>query len=407
MLLARNLNKSINNAVESSFQSLLDLGGAVDALWGSIDKESEQLEPIIIWDRKLGSWDGSIVRKTEKNVIQRKNLRNASSSGTGNLALETVPWWERQTKMWFKEKNWETQCLYCVQWANGYGMRAGEHGWARRWTVKLVRDTGRVLNGAPQFVGRPEGELQCQVRPSRTSGFSACQILWLIALICFSRGSLLRCFLHVRDRGSGFSHRNNNRSPIFSTGQEGRVGASSSTMAASKIAVFWNHPAGPKTIHFWAPTFKWGISIANVADFSKPPDKISYPQQIAVTATGLIWSRYSTVITPKNWNLFSVNVAMAATGLYQLSRKISQDYLSVPEAPLNKVWMEITRLAYTMCMLLFLVPKVSHKLQKKKSLVLDILGYAYVNVTMNNKILSLYFGMVKTINFSLILQVDV
>jgi hypothetical protein len=28
--------------------------------------------------------------------------------------------------------------------------------------VKLVRDTGRVLNGAPQFVGRPEGELQCQ-----------------------------------------------------------------------------------------------------------------------------------------------------------------------------------------------------------------------------------------------------
>ncbi len=113
--------------------------------------------------------------------------------------------------------------------------------------MKLVRDTGRVLNGAPQFVGRPEGELQCQVRPSRTSGFSACQILWLIALICFSRGSLLRCFLHVRDRGSGFSHRNNNRSPIFSTGQEGRVGASSSTMAASKIAVFWNHPAGPKT----------------------------------------------------------------------------------------------------------------------------------------------------------------
>jgi hypothetical protein len=69
--------------------------------------------------------------------------------------------------------------------------------------------------------------------------------------------------------------------------------------------------------------------------------------------------------------------------------------------------MEITRLAYTMCMLLVLAPKVRHKLQKKKSLVLDILGYAYVNVTMNNKILSLYFGMVKTIYFSLILQVDV
>jgi hypothetical protein len=40
-------------------------------------KGNEELEPIIIiWDRKLGSRDGSIVRKTEENVNQRKNLRN-------------------------------------------------------------------------------------------------------------------------------------------------------------------------------------------------------------------------------------------------------------------------------------------------------------------------------------------
>ncbi|KAK7825144.1 mitochondrial pyruvate carrier 4 [Quercus suber] len=136
-------------------------------------------------------------------------------------------------------------------------------------------------------------------------------------------------------------------------------------MAASKLQAFWNHPAGPKTIHFWAPTFKWVISIANVADFSKPPEKISYPQQIgmhlindihpslspsafvpycqidvhsnhnccaAVTCTGLIWSRYSM----KNWNLFSVNVAMAGTGLYQLTRKIKHDYFSETEAAVAK-----------------------------------------------------------------------
>jgi hypothetical protein len=35
-------------------------------------------------------------------------------------------------------------------------------------------------------------------------------------------------------------------------------------------------------VHFWAPTFKWGISIANVADFSKPPEKLSYPQQLGM-----------------------------------------------------------------------------------------------------------------------------
>ncbi|KAG8386084.1 hypothetical protein BUALT_Bualt03G0112100 [Buddleja alternifolia] len=69
-------------------------------------------------------------------------------------------------------------------------------------------------------------------------------------------------------------------------------------MAASKLQALFNHPAGPKTIHFWAPTFKWGITIANVADFSKPPETLSYPQQLAVAVSGLIWARYSTVVTP-------------------------------------------------------------------------------------------------------------
>ncbi|KAL5719014.1 Mitochondrial pyruvate carrier 4 [Ranunculus cassubicifolius] len=102
-------------------------------------------------------------------------------------------------------------------------------------------------------------------------------------------------------------------------------------MASSKIQAIWNHPAGPKTIHFWAPTFKWGISIANIADFAKPPENLSYPQQIVITATGVIWSRYSTVIKPKNWNLLSVSIAMAGTGIYQVSRKIRHDYLSDKE----------------------------------------------------------------------------
>jgi len=60
--------------------------------------------------------------------------------------------------------------------------------WARRGTVRLVRDSGRVLNEASQFVGRPEGELQwqadvCRVRQSRNSGISACQVLWRADLL--------------------------------------------------------------------------------------------------------------------------------------------------------------------------------------------------------------------------------
>ena len=45
----------------------------------------------------------------------------------------------------------------------------------------------------------------------------------------------------------------------------------------------------------------------------------------AVTATGFIWSRYSFVITPVNYNLFSVNAFMAVTGSYQLWRKYSSE----------------------------------------------------------------------------------
>ncbi|KAK1933228.1 hypothetical protein X943_002793 [Babesia divergens] len=72
---------------------------------------------------------------------------------------------------------------------------------------------------------------------------------------------------------------------------------------------------GPFTIHFYAPTFKWGISIANLADINRPTDKMSLSQQL-----GVIWSRYSMVITPKNYNLFTVNIAMATTGIYQVFR---------------------------------------------------------------------------------------
>ncbi|DAZ96978.1 TPA: hypothetical protein N0F65_012110 [Lagenidium giganteum] len=88
-----------------------------------------------------------------------------------------------------------------------------------------------------------------------------------------------------------------------------------------KLHSLLSHPAGPFTIHFWAPVMKWAISLANVADMRRPPENISTAQQTAVALTGVIWSRYSLVITPKNWNLFAVNVFMGCTGIIQLSRK--------------------------------------------------------------------------------------
>ena len=98
------------------------------------------------------------------------------------------------------------------------------------------------------------------------------------------------------------------------------------------LKAFCEHPAGPFTIHFWAPSFKWAITIANLADINRPTNLLSTPQQTAVAATGIIWSRYSTVITPVNWNLFSVNILMAATGCYQLFRIATSTSAETPES---------------------------------------------------------------------------
>lgn len=65
-----------------------------------------------------------------------------------------------------------------------------------------------------------------------------------------------------------------------------------------------------------------GLVVAGLGDLQRPADQISIPQTSALTATGCIWARYSLVIIPKNWALFSVNVFVALTGMYSLQRGI-------------------------------------------------------------------------------------
>ena len=43
----------------------------------------------------------------------------------------------------------------------------------------------------------------------------------------------------------------------------------------------WNHPAGPKTVFFWAPTIKWCLVGAGLADLARPADKLSVYQVIS------------------------------------------------------------------------------------------------------------------------------
>ena len=79
-------------------------------------------------------------------------------------------------------------------------------------------------------------------------------------------------------------------------------------------------PAGPLTIFFWAPAFKWALVIAGLADLARPAEKLSMRQSTALALTGFIWSRYSMVVIPRNWLLFAVNLFLGGTGLTQMSR---------------------------------------------------------------------------------------
>lgn len=85
---------------------------------------------------------------------------------------------------------------------------------------------------------------------------------------------------------------------------------------------FWQSETGPRTVHFWAPTLKWGLVIAGLSDTNRPVEKISGAQNLSLLATAVIWTRWSFVIKPRNMLLASVNSFLALTAGYQLSRII-------------------------------------------------------------------------------------
>lgn len=118
--------------------------------------------------------------------------------------------------------------------------------------------------------------------------------------------------------------RSGSRRSMFSRLYRGLVGVADRVVPAS-LRPMWEHEAGPKTIFFWAPAMKWGLVIASLSDLSRPVEKLSVGQTASLAATGVIWSRYSLVIIPKNWSLFSVNFFVALSNLTQLGRIYQHD----------------------------------------------------------------------------------
>ena len=86
-------------------------------------------------------------------------------------------------------------------------------------------------------------------------------------------------------------------------------------------------PAGPFTVHFWAPMSKWLISGASFLDLNRPVENVSLMQYTALTATGFFFSRYAMLVTPINYLLCSVNIALFSSSAWHLGRKIKADYI--------------------------------------------------------------------------------
>ncbi|KAI8881298.1 UPF0041-domain-containing protein [Backusella circina FSU 941] len=95
---------------------------------------------------------------------------------------------------------------------------------------------------------------------------------------------------------------------------------SAAVATQSVFRKFMNSPTGPKTIHFWAPTMKWGLVLAGISDISRPAEELSTSQNLSLAVSGLIWTRWCLVITPRNVFLSAINFSVSMTAFYQLSR---------------------------------------------------------------------------------------
>jgi len=65
---------------------------------------------------------------------------------------------------------------------------------------------------------------------------------------------------------------------------------------------------------------KWALVIAGIGDLYRPAEKLSLTQNIALTATGAIWTRWCFVIRPQNMLLAAVNFFLGCVGVMQVSR---------------------------------------------------------------------------------------
>ncbi|KAL3909697.1 MAG: hypothetical protein SGILL_007985, partial [Bacillariaceae sp.] len=66
---------------------------------------------------------------------------------------------------------------------------------------------------------------------------------------------------------------------------------------------------------------------ASFMDLHRPTDQISLPQYTALTLTGFFFSRYALLVTPINYTLCSVNIALFVSSAWHFGRKVKADFI--------------------------------------------------------------------------------
>jgi len=110
------------------------------------------------------------------------------------------------------------------------------------------------------------------------------------------------------------------RNPLFRRFQGTASNPAAETAPQSIFQRLWTSEVGVKTVHFWAPVMKWGVVLAGASDFLRPAEKLSLTQNLALMATGSIWTRWCFIIKPKNMLLAAVNFCLFLVGTTQVSR---------------------------------------------------------------------------------------
>ncbi|KAF6811989.1 hypothetical protein CSOJ01_05427 [Colletotrichum sojae] len=102
--------------------------------------------------------------------------------------------------------------------------------------------------------------------------------------------------------------------------QSSSAGAAEGAAQVSWFKRMWDSPVGLKTVHFCVSDLQWALVLAGIADLARPAEKLSLTQNGALTATGIIWTRWCLIIKPKNYLLAAVNFFLGVVGVVQCTR---------------------------------------------------------------------------------------